>query len=231
MYSLTTDDLKKIVDYVEKGDESVLETDALSTFISLNAALVKRMSTSIAGKNRNIAMLERRFERIQKRSDAEIAIGNFPEAQRDSADVAHMLIYHLQMHDAILTKNKVIHILYLMYASWLYNKKERLFLEHPCATEWGPQFWRVYGRIDVKFRMSNEQYAQLAKADPAAAAFCKNAAQKYHDYPETDLKFHLKKSKPYLNALPETNYGKWNKEISDTDIFNWKKEKDLTSPQ
>lgn len=226
-YSITEDDIKKIISFVEDGDEAVLETDIVTTFIALNAAFTKRLVTCISGKNRKTNILERKLKRINRRAEAAIEAGDFRETQRDGVNVAYMLTYHLQqMNASVISKNKVIYILYLMYASWLYSKKERFLIEHPCATEWGPQFWRVYGRLDVRYRITQEDYSALAMADPAAAAFCKSAAKKYYDYKDHDLKEMLLKSKPYKNSLPDTNRGKWNKEINDLDIYNWKLDND-----
>lgn len=226
MYDLTADDIQMIRDFVQSGDPKVLDSDAISTFNALHAALAKKLAAYAVEKTKHASILERKIQRKQKREEQALIAGEFTETQRDSVDVTTMLLYHLQQKGYNMTKNKVVHILYLMYASWLYSKKERLFMEHPCATEWGPQFWRVYSRLDVRKRVDYQQYISLAKQDPAAAAFCKRAAEKYFDYNENTLKANLLRSTPYKNALPDHNGGKWNKEISDSDIWFWKQEND-----
>lgn len=226
IHDISQEDLARIIAFVEDGNDEALSTGAISKFYALSAALGRRLSEygqSAAKKN---FLLERKLERYQRKEKAEIAEGVFSETGLDSVDVALALLYSLQQLKTYqLTKSMLICILYSMYASWLGSKKERLFAEHPVATEWGPQFWRVYKRIvSVKSRVPDECYTNLARQNPAVAAFARNAARKYYDWKESDLRNLLLKSDPYKISTKEHNSGKWGKEIPDSAIYVWKTE-------
>ena len=100
--------------------------------------------------------------------------------------------------------------------------KERLCREHPVATEYGPMFWSVYKKINPSSRVPYEAWKELCEKNAGIAAYCRNAAQKYYDTKCSELEESFKKSKPYQKASKEYNFGKWNKEISDQDIYEWR---------
>jgi len=201
-----------------------IDPDLVSSLADFNAAVVKAMLKRQEGLVRKMNSLERKNNRLTKREQEAIEAGLIKQTGLDSYEVAKALLYQLQhLKTYRLTRTKVVFILYEMYASWLVSKQERLFDEQPVATEWGPQFWRVYKRMNVMIPVSDEDWRDLASKNPGVAQFCRNAARKYYDYAEKKLQKTFKESLPYKNASKEKNDGKWNKEITDQDIISWKK--------
>lgn len=226
MYNLTPEQVDEIVRFA--NDEKQLPAqDTLETFNNLYAAVQRNTVRHLEGARKRNAMLTERLDSLREKREEKIASGEFGETGLDSIDVATGLLYQLQQLKTYkLNKYKLQAILYEMYASWLYSKKERLFLEHPVATEFGPRFWRVFKRLETTTDVSYAAWKAFAEKSPAAAAFCKNAANKYYDYTEGTLNRAYMATKAYKNADKDHNGGKWNKEIEDTDIYNWKKQSD-----
>ena len=222
MYNLTAEQLNELVCFAN-DDRMTIPTESLEALNSLYAAVQRNTLRHLTGIRKRNQMLTERIARYQERKEEAIQAGEFRESGRDSLDVATALLYQLQQLKTYkLNKFKLIAILYEMYASWLYSKKERLFIEHPVATEFGPRFWRVYNRIPINEIITLQTWNIFAQNNPDVAAYCINAAKKYYDYTEGTLTRMYMSSKAYKNASKENNNGKWNKEIADNDIYNWK---------
>lgn len=222
-YELLPRELQMVMDYITEGKKDILLTDIPKRFNAIHAAFISRLTNDCNETSEKLFKLQRKLDSLNAKKEKDIAEGVFAEAGLDSAEIAQALLYRLQQLKTYkLTKGKVIAILYEMYASWLASKKERLTIEHPVATEYGPQFWRAYNRLDVKIQMTSEAHDQIKKQNPGVAVFIDNAARKYYDYREEDMKKIFMKSTAYTNATPEHNGGKWNKEMSDIDIYNSK---------
>lgn len=207
------------------GDKLIIDTEAIEALGSLSEAVNRCLARNYAALRRRNDTLSGRLERAKEKSEARLLAGEFTETGYDSAEVAQALLYQLQQLKTYRpTKYKVIAILYEMYASWLYSKGQRLFLEHPVATAYGPRFWHAIKRIDVNVKVPYDAWKAMAEKDPGVAQFCKNAAKKYYDVTEKSLVDMFMKTNAYKKALPENNAGKWNKEIDDTDIYAWKKQ-------
>lgn len=197
--------------------------EALEALANLNCTIQKNCIRHLTGARKRNAMLQEQIGKYKDREQNRILVGEINETGLDSVDVALALLYQLQQLKTYkLNKYKLQEILYEMYASWLESKKERLFLEHPVATEYGPRFWRVFKRIETITPVPQDEWRRIAALNPGVAAFCKNAALKYYDYGENVLNRRFMASKPYKNADTSHNNGKWNKEISDNDIIAWK---------
>lgn len=227
MYELTPKELQDIIAYVRDDDTQVLDTGAVERFTNLASALSRKLLEDTRHLSKANGTMRRRLDRYEAREQAAIDSEGFPSLDFDSLDIASALLYQLQQLKTYrLTPEKLNLILYGMYASWLAGKRQRLFLEHPQATPWGPRFWRVFKRIsDVNLRVPYELWQNLTEKDTAVAGFIKRYAEKYYDTKEKDLLDFFKKSKPYKNATADKNGGKWNKEIPDSEIFAWKTEK------
>ena len=223
MYNLSQQQLEELIRFAS-DDHTPASIEAIEALNALHAAVQRNTLKHLEGARKRNAMLSERLEKVKERKQEAIEAGEFKETGVDSADVATALLYQLQQRKTYkLTKYKLIAILYEMYASWLYSKKERLFLEHPVATEFGPRFWRIYSRVDTNKVVPYSAWKNFAEQYPDIAAFCKNAAEKYYDYAEGTLNHMFTSSKAYKNAHKDNNGGKWNKEITDADIFAWKK--------
>lgn len=224
-FNISNEDIKSILDYVNDDTKQVPmpSYDTVGNFQALYFSLQRRLAKDYEEMQKRCFKAERRLERIDKHQDRQTAEGIFAESGLDSLEVADVLLYYLQQLKTYkFTKGKFMSILFHMYASWLGSKKERLFAEQPVATEWGPQFWRVYKRLDLQRSIPYDVVVALQEKRSDIAVYVRNAANKYYDIREKELSdIHLKCT-PYKNALPHTNEGKWNKQISDSDIFLWK---------
>lgn len=221
-YSISPENLKAIEDFVN-NETTVIPIEAATELQALFFAFQRKTLSCAKTYQEKSTSLTKRLERINAKAEKAAEQGEFSETGLDSVDIANAILYQLQLIGArVHNKNKIIYILFEMYCSWLGSKKQRLFIEHPVATEWGPQFWRVYKKLDIKTPVPESAWKELASSNPAVAAFTKNAAAKYADYHENTLKSYFIKGEPYKNATAEKNGGKWNKEISDTDIYIWK---------
>lgn len=222
---LKQDEIELILAYIREDNEEVFRTNIPEKLTALYYTFQKKLEKELRESNNKIFALERKLDRFKKAEKEEVANGNFMETERDSYEVALVLLYCLQQLKTYrLTKTKFLYILYNAYASWLAGRKERLFTEHPVATKFGPQFWRVYKRISLQAQVPYEYWSSFCKKNAGVARFLDNVARKYYDYSENMLKDPIMKSAPYLHALPEHNDGKWNKEITDSDIFVWRSE-------
>ena len=221
---LTENQLKELMAFASDDRQSP-SMEALESLNTLYFAVQRNLLKNHTGlRKRNIALNEK-VQKLVDRQHDKILAGEFAETGLDSVEVALGLLYQLQQLNTYkLNKYKLNAILYEMYASWLQSKNERLFIEHPVATKFGPQFWRVFKRIETSTPVQRQAWLDLAGKNPAVAAFCKNAAAKYYDYTEGDITRPFLKSKPYKNADDSHNGGKWNKEISDQEIYAWKQE-------
>lgn len=222
-YELSPNAIQQIRDFVE-NDGPIPSQDAVNTFNALHFAFNKKMYKSLTESRSKQKTLEKRVTSLRKKEDDRAAAGVFKETVPglDSVDVAKALIWCLnQKQTWKLSIPKVVAILYEMYASWLASKHERLFVQHPEATQYGPQFWRVTRKV-TSMTATYEDWKKIAEQNPGIAEFCKNAAAKYYDWKLSDLTRPVLNSKPYLNAHADKNGGKWNKELSDADIFAWK---------
>jgi uncharacterized phage-associated protein len=222
-YDISPDELDEIRRYIE-NDGPVPQNDAIGKFNAMSAALNKKLYKDLLSARSKKNTLEKRVERFKAADEKRAQDGVFAETVPglDSLTVARALVWCLnQKKTWKMSRTKVIAILYEMYASWLVSKHERLFEHHPQSTEYGPQLWRVYNHLGA-LTASYDEFKKLADQSPAIAAFCKNAAEKYYDVEPKKLVEPTKKSVAYKNALPEHNNGKWGKELSDADIYQWK---------
>lgn len=220
-YTLTQEELESIISYVNE-DEGMPSFDTLGNFQALYFSLQRKLANDYQEMQKKCFKMKRRLERIDRHETRQVEEGVFQESGLDSLEVADALLYHLQQLKTYkFTKNKFMSIFFHMYASWLGSKKERLVMEHPVANKYGPQFWRVFTRLDLHKPVSYDAVRSLQEKRADIAVYVRNAANKYYDCKEDELSAVHTKCAPYLNAHANTNEGKWNKEISDSDIFLW----------
>lgn len=226
-YDITPEELQAIKEYVE-GNGPLPESSVIIRYNALGAALNKRLVNDLSTSKSKEKRLEKRVQSFKAKEEDRAAAGVFAETVPglDSLDLARALVWCLSQKQTYqFNKNKVVAILYEMYASWLASKHERLFAQHPQASPYGPQLWRVFTKL-TSMNASYDDFKKIAEASPAIAAFTKNAAEKYYDWKLSDITKGTKNSKPFLNATPEHNNGKWSKDISDADIYEWRVNKE-----
>lgn len=222
---LTPEELQQLIRFAE-DDRTPVAHEVIAKLNELNAAVQRGVLRRLSGADKRNAMLTERDERRRAEKRSLLQLNEFGETGLDSLEVAKALLYNLQQLRAYrLNRSKVIQILYEMYASWLGSKGERLFTEHPVATAFGPQFWRVYKHISTDTTEPYDSVRTVAEKNPGVAVFIRNAAAKYYEYGENELNDMFKKTVPYKNATSERNGGKWNAEIKDADIYAWKTQK------
>ena len=225
-YDIHQDELEALLKFINEDDAPLPSPEITTKFQNAYFAFQGKILKQLQKQQKENFRLEKRVNRLEEKETENIQQGVFKELGLDSVEVAYALLHHLKKIDEYrLTKGKIICVLYGMYASWLAGKKERLFIEHPVASEWGPQFWRVYKKLDLSVTDTQTIWQSFAEKNPGVAAFVVNSANKYAGYSEADLKNILVKSMPYKNATADKNNGKWNKEINDSDIYYWKTEK------
>ena len=225
-FDITKEEMAAISRYIDSGERSDELDSAIGKIFYAEGQIRSRLLREADSLRGRLGRTSAKLERIEDAKKEAVLQGEFGETGLDSVDVAKCLLYYLQGKDSYgLTKSKLMCILFEVYASWLYSKKERIFIEHPVCTEYGPQFWRVYKRINsVREPLGRECVDAVASANPGVAAMCRNAANKYYDYSEKQLQSFIIKCPAYKAALPKNNGGKWNGEMSDRLIYSWKEE-------
>jgi len=221
---MTAQDIQNIQDWLDGKVPFASAADALKEFRIMHAAVERKALEDLGAATKKTAIQEKRIERLDKSSKKQLAEGNYAELGFDSMEIAQALRHCLREHvgSLQLRKGHTVAIIYEIYSSWLGSKGERITVEHPVATQYGPTFWRVYDKLDKYPAPTLSDFSLVAGKNPGLAAMIKNAAAKYATYPIRDLmRFHMNND-AYRNADKDHNGGKWNKELDDRDIWLWR---------
>lgn len=219
-------DLALVLDFLE-GKSQDVPAEQIARLQQLAAKATAALARTCKSQAARIQVLENKVSRMRKRAETaeEKAVADgtaFSELAIDSVDVINALVAHLRtLKTYHFTKDKVSYIFFEIYASWLYSKRERLCIEHPVATPYGPRFWHAWTQMDMN--SGDGAIARLNAVNPGLSVMVGNAARKYYDYSLGDLERYIKKARPYAERVPKEGE-KWNKEITDDSIFMWKKE-------
>lgn len=222
---MDSNDLGLVLSFLD-GKTDEVPVEQIVDLQKLTARATSALARSYNGSRNKVSVLENRLSRMQRRSESKEreAVASeeaFADLGLDSLDIADALAAHLrQLKTYQMGKDKVSLILFEIYASWLHGRKERVCVEHPVATPYGPRLWRAYTRMNLN--AGDEAVAKLNALNPGLSVMVGNAARKYYDYSLSDLERYLKRSAPYRNASPKEEGGKWNGEITDSDIYTWK---------
>lgn len=228
-YRLEPNDLNVIYDWMDGKNTNGSVSDASARLFRLCDALRNRLLKDRLEARQENARLLKRIERLTgSDNDEEIRIPRLEEAGHDSGDLTKIIMYVAYQTGLRFTKDRAIHILYLLYASRLARNAERLTIEHPVANTRGPQFWHAsnsFGKYPTQ-EEGRRLTEKLKAADTGLYVHIVNAVKKYGPYPcrenNDPLAKILLESKPFLNASPKNNDGKWNGEIKDEDIYRWR---------
>lgn len=225
-WTLTPEETAAVAAYIDEGRRDEHTASALDKILYAEGQIRRRLAAENATLRHQLERARSKVERLETKREDALRKGDFAETGLDSLAVAKCLLYYLQQKDSWrLTRTKVLHILFLMYASWLAGHRERLFVEHPVASEYGPQFWRVFkNMLSTTTPVDADVVRSMGESNAGVLRLCQNAAAKYCDYSEADLRSFVSKCPAYRNALPENNGGKWSGELSDYEIYQWKKE-------
>lgn len=223
LYDITPEELDALKRYAQDEDSILEDYTLLKRFLNLQFAVMGKMAKDLPRQRAAAKMYRDRLERLKARKEAAAAAGEFSEAGFDTVEVARALVYRFQQLKTYpLSMTLVMAVLYDIYATWLKQYDERLFIEHPVAQEKGPWFWRVSQHVDLKERQSASAFSSIAERNPAVAAIVRNAADKYHDY-KLDQLLNYVMGTPYRAVDKQHNGGKWNGVLRDADIYEWKK--------
>lgn len=221
-YELSGEEIKIICEFAETGDRSAINEEIISKFINLNAAVTKQLYKSVRAAAGTMARMEKRIERYKAENERRLEEGIVSDTGFDSVEIARALLYKLQQVKCYrLNKSKVQTILFRMYASWLAGKNERIFTERPVSGVYGPIFWKVQNKVDPKCSYTAHDFEVVAQRNPGVANYIGNVAKAYYDLSEKQIAGDLTKIKPYLNAAPNHNNGKWGKELDEKEIVEW----------
>ena len=221
--SITPEELLEIENFLENGNAEFLKGTAGKSLTALFYA-VQRKTNEVASRlaTENYS-LTRKVEMHKQREDHLVQEGVFSELDFDSVDIARCLLYCLRQNKAYkLTSGKLLLVLYEAYGSWLGSKRQRLFDEHPVCGQYGPMFWKVFKRVDVRVSVPYDAYKLIAEKNAGVVKFLSNVAAKYADRDEKSLAGDILRSKPYKEHVAARNKGKWNGEIPDNEIYLWK---------
>lgn len=226
MPNLLPEELSEVLAFVEGPSDAQINPETLLRFYSLHSAVQKKIFSQVVVLRGRNSRLQKKVDKAAEKENMATVPGGFTDTGIDSYDLATALLYQLQQTKTYsLTLNKLILILFEMYSSWLSSKKERICTEHPVHAKYGPMFWRVYNRMrngSLKTPVPYESWKEFAAGHPSVAAYVRNAARKYFDYPESELRDVFNQSDLCRSTMPESNNGKWNKELPDEEIYKWK---------
>lgn len=229
MFNFTLSDLHAVTGYLNAETKERPSDQTIKMFLSMSTALQVKLLNDLSAAETRLGAAQKRIDRYMEKEEAFVAENGYIETGIDSVDLAAALVWALQQKGHRLTVTKTVHILYDIYAAWLAGHGERATIEHPVVTAYGPQFWRVYRRFkdNISTPVSRDAFNAIAERFPGLANLVWNAASKYCDIDERDLKDFLLKSKPVRAAMPAKNDPdpKWNNPIDDNLIVQWKKGK------
>lgn len=222
-YEIKPEELTQIEEFANEQRPDI-SNDALTNFNNLYWALQRQLGKKMKALESKNASLQNRLERLKNKEEKKASEGAFLERDVDSVDVARVILFYLQNTMKNVNRSKVNAILYEMYSTWLAQNHERLFIEHPKATQYGPQFWRAYNHTDINKLVRYDDIKDFAEKNTDIMAFAKNTTNKYRDVPVKTMNARFINSIAFKNATPDEKKGeKWTKELSDADIYKWKK--------
>lgn len=225
-FKLTPDEMNHVQAYLDGTEPNIAFTDLPDKVLRLAEAVKHKMLEDAKKAIRAKVSLEKRIARMQEIKEKDYVEGKFEEKNRDSLEVAYAIKYIANSHGIYIKRTMLIPVLFDVYANWLYSAKEILIDEQPKAIESGPQFWKVYNKIDMKLGVDSTRrfYESLAAFNPGVIAVIKNVLTKYVAMDEKRVAEIMKNNLAYKNADKSHNGGKWNKVITPADIYLWKKQ-------
>lgn len=232
-YNITPEEMKGILDFLNgESGTSVLGTPQAAVFMAAANELRRRGDTALRNCRNEIERLRRRVDALNARLGKDPGNAEFTDLGIDSVDMAKMICFYIRKQTAHLAgtyyikRSVVITLLFQAYSGWLGKNSERICMEHPVATEYGPQFWRAYGKLDPAAELTDDdrrQLTEIGEKHPGLTAYVRNMVAKYLDAGIKELSDYHKSGFPYRNAERECReVGRWNTEIKDSDIYAWK---------
>ena len=222
-YKLSPQSLDEVQDFLD-GRKTYTETKvSVDAAFRLADALRRRLCDELSKTSSSLSRAEHRLDRIDTRKEAEIKAGNFEELGFTAADIAKCVLYTAGQ----MPCDRLILIITAVYFTWLASKNERITLEHPVAWPLGPMFVKVFHDIK-KHPYTTEDAAagwkELAGKNPGLAATIRNTALKYKDVELKNLRsFFTQAGSPWYKAsVRNGGPSKWNTELNDIDIWQWK---------
>lgn len=224
MYEITPEALRSILGYLNDKNSPKPEDESLKLWFNLSHALEARLIADFRDARAELATKRRALDRVQRRKERIVEEEEFSELGVDIFDICQALRYCLAEKHVSLSRMKIMYILYDVYAAWLSSHSQRICLDHPVMTQYGPIFGRAYKRLKGNPPDARKEDLDALKGrSPGLAVLVERAAAKYYDQDETVMRNWLLKSRPCRNAKPQLTGEKWGRELSDKDIYHWKK--------
>ena len=237
-------DVKDVLRFINDGDQSVLDGDAVSKLFILSGALYRKTVSEVKALRRENTLLKRRLERFTTREESMALSGEFECEGANAVLVAKALMYCIQRVNAgsdrySLSRVKLHILLYDVYADYLRDYRKRLTVDIPKAYGYidrdsgkeirqGPVFWTVKNALDADIKAGHKaaeaDYRTLEDICPEAAGLCWGVAKKYGLETDSALLKWILPSAPARAADKTNNNGRWGKEYDDALIYQWKKE-------
>lgn len=222
-YDITQEEIRQVALWLENGPDAQMPSDdAVKKLLNMSDALRRRLWDELKGEQRRNASLSRRLERLGKAEQRHWEGGEFESLGYDSVEVAYAVAYAFRERNMRFTMGQLQLVMYMIYASWLFHHKQRICVEHPVRQESGPWFWKVSKKAAVFSNPERWWMTNLQGKNPGLVEVIRRIVAKWGDEREDNLRRDLLKTEPVRNADRTNNGGKWNKEITDGDIFVWK---------
>ena len=225
-YRLSMEDMNRLQLFLDNKASDTIYTDLPERLNRLCNAVNKKCVEEARKAIRAKVNLDRKVEKLQDGIIRNYPGIQFKEMNRDSLEVAYAIKHIANNYGHYIRRTMLIPILYDVYANWIYSAKEILTDEQPKATENGPQFWKVYTKIDMRKPVNETKryYDALASFNSGVIALIKNVLNKYINMDDSRVAEIMRNNVAYINADKSHNNGKWNKVIEPRDIYAWKKE-------
>lgn len=224
MYTLTPEEDEMLVKYVNGESDAFLDTEGPEKVMRLARDLSRKMAADLRSAIRERDRLRAKAEALQERRakdlDETLAEGAAPCTGLSATDVAWAVVDACRRGGIWCSRSKLLLFVYECYCSWMGSKKERLCVDEPVISEYGPQFWSVFKRVDPRAEPPEDALARAYGADSGIRIFVERVTRKYAGTQARDLAKYYIASEPYRRAA-KAGGGKTNTRISDADIYRW----------
>lgn len=121
MYTLSSEELKSIIDYINGDSDTTIDSDAADKLLRISFDLQKRLLRDTRQSRTKADRLAVKIGKLEttkkKRIEKQIENGDFENAGCDSIDVAKVIVQMMRRHDFFTTRKKTVLLLYECYAS------------------------------------------------------------------------------------------------------------------
>lgn len=226
-YSLTPQQMTEIQEWLNGRASAPAET--LRAYFRLGEAIRSKLMADTAAATNKVHHLETRLERYRRQDEQDALEGNFESLGIDTITIAKAVLWKAyEKHLPVENKTRFRLLVFSVYCAWLGSQQQRVTLEHPQAqVSYGPVLATMLDEKKVRYNEipANTEYKSVASMNPGLAATIENCVVKYCSCSLQALKEHfMGKGTPFSKSAAEcAKTGKGTIEMSDKDIYLWKK--------